>query len=239
MTAPRRPRAVVRQADVRRAEYARWVKDSEQAVLAGMLQSAEDAAPVRRGRGRHRRHRHGAERARRLVPDRRPERSRPGPAGARAARWGARRPPAGRGGRRGAAVRRRALRSRRCAASRRWSISRRRSGRCGRRSPSAARPSACWRSTCPSSRTTPCAQVSRAAHTLAFVVIANRRHTDLFEWGQRTTPFTLVRGDPTAAAARRVHLRGRLVHPRRRGWSRRPASAGTPSTTAWPGTCCI
>jgi serine phosphatase RsbU (regulator of sigma subunit) len=35
-------------------------------------------------------------------------------------------------------------------------------------------------------------RVSRAAHTLAFVVIANRRHTDLFEWGQRTTPFTLA-----------------------------------------------
>ncbi len=35
-------------------------------------------------------------------------------------------------------------------------------------------------------------QVSRAAHTLAFVVIANRRHTDLFEWGQRTTPFNLA-----------------------------------------------
>ncbi len=34
--------------------------------------------------------------------------------------------------------------------------------------------------------------VSRAAHTLAFVVIANRRHIDLFEWGQRTTPFTLA-----------------------------------------------
>jgi serine phosphatase RsbU (regulator of sigma subunit) len=34
--------------------------------------------------------------------------------------------------------------------------------------------------------------VSRAAHTLAFVIIANRRHTDLFEWGQRTTPFTLA-----------------------------------------------
>ncbi|MGA4683405.1 PP2C family protein-serine/threonine phosphatase [Micromonospora sp. AB353] len=33
--------------------------------------------------------------------------------------------------------------------------------------------------------------VARTAHTLAFVVIANRRHTDLFEWGQRTTPFTL------------------------------------------------
>lgn len=33
--------------------------------------------------------------------------------------------------------------------------------------------------------------VERAAHLLAFVVIANRRHTDLFEWGQRTTPFEL------------------------------------------------
>lgn len=34
-------------------------------------------------------------------------------------------------------------------------------------------------------------QVARTAHALAFVVIANRRHTDLFEWGQRSTPFTL------------------------------------------------
>lgn len=34
-------------------------------------------------------------------------------------------------------------------------------------------------------------EISRTAHVLAFVVIANRRHTDLFEWGQRTTPFTL------------------------------------------------
>jgi serine phosphatase RsbU (regulator of sigma subunit) len=35
------------------------------------------------------------------------------------------------------------------------------------------------------------AEIARTAHALAFVVIANRRHTDLFEWGQRTTPFTL------------------------------------------------
>jgi serine phosphatase RsbU (regulator of sigma subunit) len=35
-------------------------------------------------------------------------------------------------------------------------------------------------------------RVARAAHTLAFVVIANRRHTDLFEWGQRTSPFNLA-----------------------------------------------
>jgi serine phosphatase RsbU (regulator of sigma subunit) len=33
--------------------------------------------------------------------------------------------------------------------------------------------------------------VRRAAHVLAFVVIANRRHTDLFEWGQRGTRFEL------------------------------------------------
>ena len=35
------------------------------------------------------------------------------------------------------------------------------------------------------------AEITRMAHPLAFVVIANRRHTDLFEWGQRSTPFTL------------------------------------------------
>jgi serine phosphatase RsbU (regulator of sigma subunit) len=34
-------------------------------------------------------------------------------------------------------------------------------------------------------------EIARIAHLLAFVVIANRRHTDLFEWGQRTTPFNL------------------------------------------------
>ena len=36
------------------------------------------------------------------------------------------------------------------------------------------------------------ADVSQAAHALAFVVIATRRHTDLFEWGQRTTAFSLA-----------------------------------------------
>lgn len=30
------------------------------------------------------------------------------------------------------------------------------------------------------------AEITRLAHLLAFVVIANRRHTDLFEWGQRS-----------------------------------------------------
>ena len=36
------------------------------------------------------------------------------------------------------------------------------------------------------------AEVAFAAHALAYVVIANRRFTDLFEWGQRSVPLTLA-----------------------------------------------
>jgi serine phosphatase RsbU (regulator of sigma subunit) len=35
------------------------------------------------------------------------------------------------------------------------------------------------------------AQIVDTAHLLAFVLIASRRHTDVFEWGQRTTGFSL------------------------------------------------
>ena len=35
------------------------------------------------------------------------------------------------------------------------------------------------------------AEIGRFAHLLAFVVIANGRHTDLFEWGQRSRDFSL------------------------------------------------
>jgi serine phosphatase RsbU (regulator of sigma subunit) len=35
------------------------------------------------------------------------------------------------------------------------------------------------------------AQIARIGHVLAFVVIANRRHTDLFEWAQRSASFSL------------------------------------------------
>jgi serine phosphatase RsbU (regulator of sigma subunit) len=35
------------------------------------------------------------------------------------------------------------------------------------------------------------AEIAQLAHLLAFVVIANRRHTDLYEWGQRTRPLSL------------------------------------------------
>lgn len=34
-------------------------------------------------------------------------------------------------------------------------------------------------------------EIARVGHILAFVVIANRRHTDLYEWGQRTRPLSL------------------------------------------------
>ncbi|MGO4599173.1 PP2C family protein-serine/threonine phosphatase [Terrabacter sp. 2RAF25] len=34
-------------------------------------------------------------------------------------------------------------------------------------------------------------QIARIGHVLSFVVIANRRHTDLFEWAQRSATFTL------------------------------------------------
>ncbi len=36
------------------------------------------------------------------------------------------------------------------------------------------------------------ADVAAAAHALAYVVIAARRYTDVFGWGQRTTPFSLA-----------------------------------------------
>lgn len=35
------------------------------------------------------------------------------------------------------------------------------------------------------------AEIAQLAHLLAFVVVANRRHTDLYEWGQRTRPLSL------------------------------------------------
>src|SRR5215213_10206958 len=35
------------------------------------------------------------------------------------------------------------------------------------------------------------AEVAFAAHALAYVIIANRRFTDLFEWGQRSVPLSL------------------------------------------------
>lgn len=35
-------------------------------------------------------------------------------------------------------------------------------------------------------------EVAEVAHAFGYVVVANRRYTDLFEWGSRTVPFTLA-----------------------------------------------
>lgn len=35
-------------------------------------------------------------------------------------------------------------------------------------------------------------RINAASHALAYVLIANRRHTDLYEWGQRSAPMTLA-----------------------------------------------
>jgi hypothetical protein len=36
------------------------------------------------------------------------------------------------------------------------------------------------------------ADIGSAAHALAYILIAARRHTDVFEWGMRSTPFSLA-----------------------------------------------
>jgi serine phosphatase RsbU (regulator of sigma subunit) len=36
------------------------------------------------------------------------------------------------------------------------------------------------------------AEIARTAHLLGFVVVAGRRHTDLYEWAQRSTPYSLA-----------------------------------------------
>ena len=82
------------------------------------------------------------------------------------------------------------------------------------------------------------AEIGQVAYLLAFVVIANRRHTDLYEWGQRSRSFSLsaeiqqrlLPGSRTCEAAAFTLS----------GWLE-PAESiggGTPATTAWIATCC-
>lgn len=82
------------------------------------------------------------------------------------------------------------------------------------------------------------AEIGRTAHALAFVVIANRRHTDLFELdsGPRRSP---CRRRSSGACCRPRSPARRARSPGPAGWSPRPASAGTPSTTVWPAMCFI
>ena len=57
-------------------------------------------------------------------------------------------------------------------------------------------------------------KVALAAHALAYIVIANRRYTDLFEWGQRSVPLSLAAEIQHRLLPGVLHLRGRAVHPR-------------------------
>jgi hypothetical protein len=78
-------------------------------------------------------------------------------------------------------------------------------------------------------------EVGRVAHLLAFVVIANAG-TPTSSSGDSATRPSACRRRSSSGCFRR---RGRARRPPSRwpgGWSRRPASAGTPSTTAWPAT---
>ncbi|HEX8102939.1 MAG TPA: hypothetical protein VF533_10015 [Solirubrobacteraceae bacterium] len=81
------------------------------------------------------------------------------------------------------------------------------------------------------------ADVALAAHTFAYVVIANRRFTDLFEWGQRSLPLSLAaeiqhRLLPAAYTCEAGQFSSRA------GWSPPARWAATRSTSPWSATPC-
>ena len=80
--------------------------------------------------------------------------------------------------------------------------------------------------------------VSAGAHALAYFVIANRRFTDLFDWGQRSVPLSLEaelqhRLLPASYTCEGANSRWPG------GWSRRAISAETRSTSASSEKPCI
>jgi hypothetical protein len=82
------------------------------------------------------------------------------------------------------------------------------------------------------------ADVALAAHFLAYVVIANRRYTDLFEWGSARFRCRWRRRSSIACCL--VPLLARRGSSRLRpGCNRRVRSAVTRSTSRWSGTRCM
>lgn len=75
-------------------------------------------------------------------------------------------------------------------------------------------------------------RISRSAHALAYIIIANRPFTDLYQWGRLYLPAGPGRRDPAPAAAHVAGLRGGPVRGRRGLGSRPSMSAATPSTTS-------
>jgi len=83
------------------------------------------------------------------------------------------------------------------------------------------------------------ADVALAAHTLAYVIIANRRFTGLLEWGKRSVPLSLAAETSIACCPAPTPVR-RGSSRSRAGWSRPATSGAIPSTSpsiATPCTC--
>ena len=81
------------------------------------------------------------------------------------------------------------------------------------------------------------ASIAGAAHVLAYVVIANRRFTDLYEWGQRSVPLSLEAEISIACFPARTRWR-RASSRSRGGWSPPGMSGATRSTSASSATPC-
>lgn len=80
-------------------------------------------------------------------------------------------------------------------------------------------------------------EIARTAHLFGFVVMASRRHTDLYGWGQRSIPFSL-----SAEIQRRLLPAAYTCEAGSftlSAWLE-PADdwAATPSITAWTAACC-
>jgi hypothetical protein len=82
------------------------------------------------------------------------------------------------------------------------------------------------------------AEVAFAAHALAYVIIANRRFTDLFEWGQRSVPLSLAAEIQHRLLPGLLHLRGRAVHDRGLARARRQRRRRHVRLRARSGACC-
>ncbi|CAM5665909.1 hypothetical protein SCANM63S_03500 [Streptomyces canarius] len=59
------------------------------------------------------------------------------------------------------------------------------------------------------------AQIGDAAHALAYIIVTDRRFTDRYHAGRRTTRTSAGRRDPAPTASLGLLLRGSPVHPRR------------------------
>lgn len=73
-------------------------------------------------------------------------------------------------------------------------------------------------------------EIGETAHALAYIVIANRSYTDVYQWGRRTIPLSLAAEFSTGCSRRRWRVRRRSS--RWPGhWSPPTTSGATPSTT--------